>query len=369
MINLSQLKLRLKNYLISYPYNKYIKWIEIEVLGHLSKGNKKLKNLTTDEIKEIKAFTSPYYTTSGAFHDFYKQHTGKFYTEYIPDDIYFTKIDPFYNDWVKALKFDDKCYYEHLLCKSNMRLPQTICYRINGFCLNNDYKSISKEQAINLIIDQKKAFLKKSISSSGGKGVRYFDIDEFQDVETAKTSLNNIIEDLGDNIIVQKPIEQSKSLAILNPSSVNTLRILSMIRPNGKIKICSSIVRMGRNGKKVDNASSGGITCGINPDGSLKDVAFSTNGEKYYSHPDTGVKFNKITIPLYSEIIDLVTQTHPHLPNFRLISWDIAIDKSDKPILIELNLCCGELDFHQLNNGPVFGEDTQEILEEVFNSH
>ena len=28
----------------------------------------------------------------------------------------------------------------------------------------------------------------------------------------------------------------------------------------------------------------------------------------------------------------------------------------------------GEIDFHQLNNGPLFGDDTKEILDEVFSS-
>lgn len=28
----------------------------------------------------------------------------------------------------------------------------------------------------------------------------------------------------------------------------------------------------------------------------------------------------------------------------------------------------GEIDFHQLNNGPLFGDDTEEILKEVFGS-
>ena len=36
------------------------------------------------------------------------------------------------------------------------------------------------------------------------------------------------------------------------------------------------------------------------------------------------------------------------------------------PILIEVNMHSGQLDFHQLNNGPVFGEDTEVILKEVF---
>ena len=33
---------------------------------------------------------------------------------------------------------------------------------------------------------------------------------------------------------------------------------------------------------------------------------------------------------------------------------------------IEVNLTYGEISFHQFNNGPLFGEDTREILDEIF---
>lgn len=366
---MANFKEKLKNYLISYPLRKFVSWIKIEVQEHLSRDNKKLKHLKPDQISQIQAFASPYYTTSCAFHDFYTQHTGRFFVEYIPDDIYFSKIDTFFNDWNKAFKLDDKCYYDRLLSKTVLKLPETICYCINGFWLDSKYRCLSREDVLGLIIKNERAFLKKSVSSSGGRGVRYFDINDYTDMESRKRFLDKIIDELGENIIVQVPIEQSDKLSILNPSSVNTLRILSLIRPDGRIKICSSIVRMGRNSMRIDNASSGGITCGINPDGSLKTIAFSPKGEKFTKHPDTGVKFDTITIPDYSTILDIVRKTHPQFPNFRLVSWDIAIDKNDEPLLVELNLCCGELDFHQLNNGPVFGEDTKEILQEVFGNN
>lgn len=42
------------------------------------------------------------------------------------------------------------------------------------------------------------------------------------------------------------------------------------------------------------------------------------------------------------------------------------MDEFENPVLIEANLHYGELDFHRLNNGPIFGNDTNKILEEVF---
>lgn len=56
------------------------------------------------------------------------------------------------------------------------------------------------------------------------------------------------------------------------------------------------------------------------------------------------------------------------VPQFRLLSWDIAVDEDNSPILIEVNMYSGELDFHQLNNGPVFGCETEAVLKEVFHN-
>ena len=57
------------------------------------------------------------------------------------------------------------------------------------------------------------------------------------------------------------------------------------------------------------------------------------------------------------------------IPHFRLVSWDIAIDESGEPILIEMNSAYGGPELHQFSNGPIFGEDTEEILEEVFGNN
>ena len=126
---------------------------------------------------------------------------------------------------------------------------------------------------------------------------------------------------------------------------------MTFLRKDGSVKICSMILRMGIGDSKVDNASSGGITVGIQESGNLKRKAYSVDGMCYDLHPTTGIEFDKIKIPNISLIKDLVLNQAPNFPHFRLISWDIALDKDNCPILIEANLCDGELDFHQLNNG------------------
>lgn len=123
---------------------------------------------------------------------------------------------------------------------------------------------------------------------------------------------------------------------------------------------------MGIGNSKVDNASSGGIVVGIRSDGQLREVAYSAAGQKFDVHPTTGILFENYYIPNFDKVKSIVKCLAAKNPHFRLVSWDIAIDENDNPVLIEANLCDGELDFHQLNNGPIFGEETKEILDEVF---
>jgi len=84
-------------------------------------------------------------------------------------------------------------------------------------------------------------------------------------------------------------------------------------------------------------------------------------------HPDSGLIFEGYEVPGYQKCRDAVPMLHAQMPRFRLVSWDFAIDPDGEPVLIEANLHYGELDFHQINNGPIFGEDTEKILKEVFN--
>ena len=131
-----------------------------------------------------------------------------------------------------------------------------------------------------------------------------------------------------------------------------------------KVQILSSVLRMGTDGRRVDNASSGGIICGITDNGQLKEYAYDKTGMRYMKHP-SGVSFSDITVPNFKATKKLVSKLQYRFPYCRMISWDIAIDTHGIPILIEANMWRGELEFHQFCNGPIFGEFSNEIIEVV----
>lgn len=167
------------------------------------------------------------------------------------------------------------------------------------------------------------------------------------------------------DIVVQIAISQSLELSTLNSTSVNTIRMMTLLNSDGTVKLCSSCLRMGVDGAKVDNASSGGIVAGIDERGRLKKYAYKPTGERFIKHPTSGVIFEGFQIPNFENVKGFVMNLAPSYPYFRLISWDITLNQDNEPILVEANLSSGELDFHQLNNGPIFGDDIERILSEV----
>ena len=172
-----------------------------------------------------------------------------------------------------------------------------------------------------------------------------------------------ILEEYKKDFIVQEPIKQSKDLSIVHPQSVNTIRTMSYF--DGKeVRILSSILRMGVKDSKVDNESSGGVSCGITSEGVLKRYTRLANGKTFDGHPD-GFKTEGHKINNYSKILDTIKESHKLIPYFKLISWDFSIDDDGNPLMIEYNTSWCGINFHQFNNGPLFGDMTDEILKEI----
>ncbi|MDE7160119.1 MAG: hypothetical protein K2O24_04670 [Muribaculaceae bacterium] len=278
----------------------------------------------------------------------------------IPDDIYYTEIDPYFNDWYAGAVMDNKIFYRFFF--PDVAQPPLFGYRWNGYWYDNEAKPTTLDNLVRSVRDRKAVcFAKIAAGSSGGHGVEVIDGDSISDSDIKEKILS-----MTGDLILQEGITQSHVTASVNESSVNTIRVMTFLRKDGSVKACSAVLRMGLAGSRVDNASSGGITVGIDMStGRLKAKAYSQTGKSYDSHPTSGVRFSDIVLPGFDRVLGLVKKQALNMPRFRLISWDIALDETDEPILIEANLNAGELDFHQLNNGPIFGNETDAILKEI----
>ena len=68
----------------------------------------------------------------------------------------------------------------------------------------------------------------------------------------------------------------------------------------------------------------------------------------------------------FDKVKELVLKASYMVPHFRMVAWDVSVLEDGTPVLIEANLYDGQLDSHQIHNGPLFKKDTERILDEVF---
>lgn len=339
-----------------------IKYI-IQKIHFLKKIHQLLKYNKTKSIdegykKDIRMFWNKYgVNINYNWHRWYSINNSLNDIMYISEDVFYLQILPFYNKLELRKAYEDKALLNVLF--PNVKQPITIFKNINGIYYNDLFSIISLEESV-ARCRGKKVIIKPSIDSGGGKNIHFVNMEN----EVDDLKLKVILEGFKKDYVVQEVLEQHADLGLYNPESVNTVRVMSFLYDN-KISIISSVFRMGTNGSKVDNSSLGGIACGIFPDGTLKEYAYDKMGNKLMSHPQ-GITFKNRMIPKYNQIIDIVKREHQKLGHFKIISWDFAVDNTDTPVLIECNLGYQEINFHQLNNGPLFGELTSKILEDVF---
>lgn len=286
---------------------------------------------------------------------------------YIPDSFFYAFVDFYYSNPVRSSSVDDKNLYDLLF--NDVKTPEVIARKVDGNFMTKDYEPLSYIELLNILKAQDGFVVKKATSSWGGHGVKFFEGEDWT-VEELNAYMydRNTDNYRGSNpfsqYVIQKCIKQHESLAALNSSSVNTVRVLTLVR-NGEVHALSSVLRIGINGSRVDNCSSGGIVVGINEDGTLKGVAYDGNANKYTEHPQSG-SFNGKTVPSFFAIVAAAKKQAMKLSGIsKMISWDFAVDESGEPVLIEMNINYGELDFHQLCNGPILGSQTKEIVKEV----
>lgn len=319
--------------------------------------------LTREQKAEIREFYRPYGKVDMVFHRFFTEKTGVFSPYYLPTNLYINAVDEYFNDRTESQVMGNKCYYPMYFARAGIKQAECVLMRMNGFWFTENQCQLTAEQIKDVLNEIPAVFVKKAMLSSGGKGVQYIERPENGELYPL---VMKAIADIHVDIVIQRPVEQHPALSAFNPSSVNTIRVVSLLREDG-VKIYSCLLKTGLEGSKVDNGSGGGVSCGITAEGRLRKNAHNSAGITYDRHPTTGIVFEDYEIPCFDGVLELVRKAHPMLPHFRLVSWDIAVNADGEAVLIEANLAKGGLIFNQLNNGPLFGDDTKAILDEVFN--
>lgn len=330
-------------------------------IGQIKSSYNKLqvkKTLSKEQKKEIQDF---YKKTLGykvplEWHEYFSSRTGYYSKLYIPTSEYKIHIIGRLNTYPLHLAYNDKNMTDVTL--PNTRQPHIYLKNMGGYYYA-DRNPISREEALELCKNLGDVIIKPSLTGRG-KNVMKIHVENGITDYNDKT-LSDLFEIYRADFLIQSVIKQHKDMAALNPSSINTIRIVTY-RHGMDVDSVYTVIRIGRKGMNVDNESAGGISAIIKTDGTIGKYAYGVPGEDKIEYTDSGILLEGYQVPSYDKAIELVKESHMHLPYFNLIGWDIAIEEDGTPVMIELNL---NPDLSQSANGPAFGEFTEMILKDA----
>jgi len=199
---------------------------------------------------------------------------------------------------------------------------------ISGLFYNSNFEFVEKDKVKIFMSDYNDIIVIKEEYGVGGKQISIMHSSDF----TPEKLKKNI------NYTIQPYIRQSKVLNDLYPDSVNTIRVNTYLKTDGSVNIKFVYLRCGVDGLKVDNLSSGGLYLFFDSSGKQSNLAYDDLGFDIGDrHKNTGYLFSDIKIPMFHEILEKCKNAHRKYPYVRLIGWDVCIDSSGEPKLLEWN--------------------------------
>ena len=320
---------------------------------------KEIVGFSQDFKQQYEELVVPYWRQFGqrpglVWYQLLAAHTGVVDPRYIPEDIYFDYIIPYYCNSQFRRALEDKGMYDWWF--SDVNRPSTVVVNNGGIFFDEKGRFMDKQAAISACLASDRTIVKPTIDSGEARLIRLIESQH-----ESRVSVEQLFSTFGSNFIVQDVQKQHPILQSLNASSLNTLRIVTFLAAD-QVHVLSSIVRMGAAGSPVDNVGAGGLACGVNSDGRLMTQGVNRRSEWTTTAP-SGVTLAQVSIPGFSKALDLASKLHTRLPHFKIIGWDLAIDPDAQPVLIEYNTAPGQ---NQYSCGPTFGDITDSVLTDVF---
>lgn len=185
-------------------------------------------------------------------------------------------------------------------------------------------------EAFCAFLDRHEEFMAKPVDGLGGGGIYKTSGTEEGD---RRAFYERLIEK---RYYLEEVIVQCAQMAAFNPSSVNTIRVMTE-NIAGNPRIFFSSVRVGNGQTVVDNFHSGGMSAVVDAEtGIVTGPALDKAMNRFEKHPVTGVVFKGYQIPCWEETKEMVHTACLMHPEMTVIGWDVAVTDRG-PLLIEGN--------------------------------
>jgi Sugar-transfer associated ATP-grasp len=280
----------------------------------------------------------------------YTEIRGEFIKGWLPYDYYRFVLLPKINPKPSMYLSTQKTYDYRLFGEFAIR-PLFIF--VSGMFFNTTMEIVEKSRVKKFFSDYNDIIVVKEDSGYGGKQVRIIPSAAFiiEELQTDK------------NYIIQPYIKQYKILNDLYPESVNDFRVLTYLKTDGSVTVIFVALRFGADGLKVDNVTSGGSCLYFDLNGNPSKTSYDDLGFPLSDkHKNTGFLFSNITIPTFQVMLEKCKNAHKKYPYTRLIGWDVCIDSSGDPKLLEWNTNNMEFSSFDAKFGPLWPDDNEDTF-------
>ena len=323
---------------VSFVYN-CLNWINVQRWWRYYSKGMSVKRLSKEQKRQIQDYYKPLIgkKINTRWHALLYTMTGEFNVKYLPFDV-FQKIAYTLSPWEYHKILDDKNFYRHFFHGFNLPDRLVECMAGVYYLPEVGEGEVSFDKVIDYCNNLEGCIIKPSRDSSGGNGVKLLHVKDGITNEGEK--IEDLLKKYGKNFLIERKIENSEILKQLNPTSLNTFRIITYRDIQGRPRYINSFLRIGRLGGVIDNASAGGIVVPVDETGVLNPIACTTFPYREFKATDNGTKLDGYQIERFPELIQTALRAHSRLPMFNIIGWDITIDSKDRIVLVECNPPC-----------------------------
>jgi hypothetical protein len=253
-------------------------------------------------------------------------------------------------------------------------LPMTIIRRINGsVLLGEDYHALSQDVS-QVLSPYPKVILKPTVETGDANGIMLFvkTADEWHYIKDRTVILTeDFLRGYSQDFIIQECVEQHDQMALLNPSSVNILRIMAYLSvKDEKTHILGALINVGKFGEFVSNSHWGGRWVGLDIEtGEVSSLPYDLSGGFLKEWNGIDYETFQFRVPLWDKVKQLVDEVMPKLYPMRFVKFDIAVDKNYTTKLIELDVDKSGCWLFYISAHNAFGDFIDEMIEYCKEKH
>ncbi|MBR3760592.1 MAG: hypothetical protein IKK47_06360 [Ruminococcus sp.] len=320
---------------------------------HILEGKEPIPQLTSEQENEIKKYWGRFgIDVPLEWHRLLYAKTGMIRPDFVPEPIFHYNIKKYMNNHTFAEVWGDKCYIDYFI--RDVQTVKSVIRNVNGRFLNEKFEIITLEEAQKIADNHDRLVIKPSTYTDTGKGVKLL---------KAPFDMKSLYKEYKKNFVVQIPLKQHEELSKLNASSINTIRVNSVLFDN-EAHVMSAFIKVGQPGAFADNHGHDRYFIGITEEGKFNNYAINHDLQKFNSIP-SGYDFAGKPVPDFDKVCRAIEKAHKCIPHFGFAFWDVCINENGEPVIVEANLRYPDATIPQVAYGPFLGKYTDQIMKYI----